>query len=58
MAPGWTHLLANLRRRAPARYRLLRSLDTPEPHPLFRIVPGGIRDWERVRMENRGPTGS
>jgi hypothetical protein len=42
----WKHLRAKLRKRAPALYRKLRTLRTPRPHPLFRIVPGGIREWE------------
>jgi hypothetical protein len=44
----WEHLLAKLRRRAPEAYRRLHPLKRPEPHPLFRIVPGGKRDWEKV----------
>ena len=43
----WKHLLRKLRRRSPARYRELRRLRRPEPHPLFRIVPGPLREWER-----------
>ena len=43
----WSHLRAKLRGRAPRLFRQFRSLKTPEPHPLFRIVPGGVRDWER-----------
>ncbi|AHF93560.1 pyrimidine dimer DNA glycosylase /DNA-(apurinic or apyrimidinic site) lyase [Opitutaceae bacterium TAV5] len=42
----WEHLKAKLRVRAPDLYRKVAPLRTPEPHPLFRIVPGGIRDWE------------
>lgn len=44
----WNHLQAKLRRRAPQLYREYRDVITPEPHPLFRIVPGDISDWERV----------
>jgi len=43
----WKHLLRKLRRRSPARYRELRRLRRPEPHPLFRIIPGPLREWER-----------
>ena len=46
----WEHLLKKLRRRSPARYRLLRTVEEPEPHPLFRIVPGAVREWERTRL--------
>ena len=44
----WRHLLKKLRARSPAVARLWRGLAVPDPHPLFRIVPGGIRPWEKV----------
>jgi hypothetical protein len=44
----WKHLLAKLRIRSPKTYRLLRGLKKPQAHPLFRIVAGGVNDWERV----------
>jgi len=44
----WGHLKAKLRVRAPQVGRKFRSIKIPEPHPLFRIVPGGIRDWEKT----------
>jgi hypothetical protein len=43
----WTHLLGKLRRRAPERYRAVSALRRPKAHPLFRIVPGAPREWER-----------
>lgn len=43
----WAHLRRKLRVRAPALARQLRPVATPHPHPLFRIVPGKIRDWEK-----------
>jgi hypothetical protein len=43
----WQHLLAKLKRRSPDLYRKLRRIRRPAPHPLFRIVPGKIRAWER-----------
>jgi len=43
----WKHLRAKLRIRAPALYRQYRKVLRPEPHPLFRIIPGGVRDWEK-----------
>ncbi|ALJ19695.1 pyrimidine dimer DNA glycosylase/endonuclease V [Microbacterium sp. No. 7] len=42
----WGHLQAKLVERSPevaARWRDV----TPEPHRLFRIVPGPVEDWER-----------
>jgi hypothetical protein len=43
----WKHLRAKLRSRAPALYRECKNLPCPKAHPLFRIVPGGVRHWER-----------
>jgi len=43
----WEHLQAKLAVRDPARHALLRRVRSPEPHPLFTIVPGPVRDWER-----------
>lgn len=43
----WKHLQAKLRMRSPALYQKLKSIPCPKPHPLFRIVPGGVREWER-----------
>lgn len=42
----WRHLMAKLRRRAPACARRWRGVK-PQPHPLFRIVPGKVRAWEK-----------
>lgn len=44
----WAHLRAKLATRDPARARLWRGTAIPDPHPLFRIVPGGIAPWERT----------
>lgn len=43
----WAHLKRKLRVRDPAVYCEVRNLKMPKPHPLFRIVPGGVRDWEK-----------
>jgi hypothetical protein len=43
----WQHLRAKLRVRAPQLFRAFRDTALPEPHPLFRIVSGGVREWER-----------
>jgi hypothetical protein len=43
----WAHLKRKLRARAPAVARRWRSVAEPEPHPLFRIVAGGVREWEK-----------
>ena len=49
----WSHLMSKLRNRAPRLYRELQDVGVPEPHPLFSIVPGGVRSWERARGEAR-----
>jgi hypothetical protein len=43
----WERLRKKLKGRAPAVYRQHRRIAMPEAHPLFRIVPGEIREWER-----------
>ncbi|MBI3417107.1 MAG: DNA lyase [Verrucomicrobia bacterium] len=43
----WEHLRAKLRVRSPEVYRRHHAEKLPEAHPLFRIVPGDVRDWER-----------
>jgi hypothetical protein len=44
----WRHLKRKLKRRDVKRYRDLLPVKIPAPHPLFRIVPGRVRDWEMV----------
>ena len=44
----WQHLTRKLRTRDPARCKACRGIKVPEPHPLFRIVPGQVRLWERL----------
>jgi hypothetical protein len=44
----WRHLNAKLRSRSPGVARRWRGVTVPEPHPLFRIVSGGVRRWEKV----------
>jgi hypothetical protein len=44
----WRHLLRKLKTRDPQRHRLQRGIKLPKPHPLFRIVPGRIRAFERI----------
>ncbi len=42
------HLKGKLRRRDPARYRSIRALEAPRPHPMFIAVPGDVEPWERT----------
>ena len=43
----WSHLRAKLRVRSPQVLRAHRGVVRPKPHPLFRLLPGGVRDWEK-----------
>ncbi|MGA2242712.1 MAG: pyrimidine dimer DNA glycosylase/endonuclease V [Verrucomicrobiota bacterium] len=45
----WQHLKWKLKRRDVKRYRDLLPVKIPAPHPLFGIVPGKVRNWEKVR---------
>jgi len=51
----WDHLLAKLRKRDPQRFLDLQSVRTIRPHPLFRIVPGGVEEWEIVPGDAQPP---
>lgn len=43
----WSHLKQKLRARDPVAARRLRGVAEPEPHPLFRIITGEVREWEK-----------
>jgi hypothetical protein len=43
----WQHLLRKLRGRSRNLYARLRRAASPEPHPIFHIVPGAVESWER-----------
>lgn len=43
----WKHLKAKLALRDVARLSASRSIPVPEHHPLFRLIEGGVRDWEK-----------
>ena len=43
----WNHLMAKLATRDPGMHGRLELVKRPRPHPLFRIVPGGIEKWEK-----------
>jgi hypothetical protein len=42
----WRHLLKKLEQRAPDRFEDSRNL-RPAPHPLFVLIQGEIREWEK-----------
>jgi hypothetical protein len=46
------HLKRKLKQRDLKHYRKMAKVKTPLAHPLFRIVPGGVAEWERVPPES------
>ena len=44
----WNHLMKKLELRAPEWRELHLRAPGPRVHPLFRVTPGGVADWERV----------
>lgn len=54
----WAHLKEKLRVRAPSWLETIESVSIPDPHPLFRIVPGPVAEWEVMVMQpKRMPSG-
>ena len=43
----WQHLLAKLAARSPERHRELLPVTAPDHHPLFTIISGPKRAWEK-----------
>ena len=48
LAHEWRPLLCQLKQHSPALHGRWRR-SAPHPHPLFRLVPGGVAGWERAR---------
>ena len=44
----WRRLLEKLRLRSPLVYRQHAEVSPAVAHPLFRVVPGPVAEWERV----------
>lgn len=44
----WAHLKKKLQARAPSWFAKIKSVSRPAPHPLFRIIPGKIEEWEII----------
>jgi hypothetical protein len=51
----WLHLASKLKTRAPAWLEQIEAVKKPKPHPLFRIVAGGIADWEAAAAKKVVP---
>jgi hypothetical protein len=44
----WVHLRMKLLARAPELALRFEKVESPDPHPLFRIVRGAVREWEKT----------
>jgi hypothetical protein len=53
LAYEWEHLLSKLAKRNPDLHRRWVRTRAPEPHPLFRVVAGGVAPWERLSISAR-----
>jgi len=45
----WQHLKRKLKKRDPKRLREFGPVKIPAPHRLFKIIPGKVREWEKVQ---------
>jgi len=45
----WERLKAKLKTRSPDHFAQAARVGVPDPHPLFTVTPGKVREWERVR---------
>jgi hypothetical protein len=44
----WKHLAGKLEARAPSWHGRFDGVTRPQPHPLFRVIDGGVAGWEVV----------
>jgi Pyrimidine dimer DNA glycosylase len=44
----WKHLRKKLEIRAPQVLAPYKKISIPEPHPIFKLIAGGVREWEIV----------
>lgn len=44
----WEHLMEKLKTRSPELYSQHSDVGSPDAHPLFTIVEGGIQPWEKT----------
>jgi hypothetical protein len=49
IAYEWEHLRQKVAARSSPWFDTIRGVKRPRPHPMFRVVPGPIADWERVK---------
>lgn len=46
----WKHFLTKIKKRDKDRFQQIKNVRIPDPHPLFRIVPGPVETWEKVHL--------
>lgn len=56
LAYEWEHLRAKLAIRSPEVFRLWEHVTVPDAHPLFRVVPGPVAEWEIVTVTDEPAT--
>lgn len=44
----WDHFMAKLLKRDIQRFIHLKSVRKIDSHPLFKIIQGGVEDWEKI----------
>jgi len=45
----WDHFMAKLLMRDPQRFKELKSVRKIDPNPLFKIIQGGVEEWEKIK---------
>jgi hypothetical protein len=45
----WKHLKRKLKKRDPKRSKEVLEIKIPMPHPLFKLVAGEVREWEKIQ---------
>lgn len=56
LAYEWEHLRAKLAVRSPEVFRVWEHVVVPDAHPLFRVVPGPVAEWEIVTVSEEPGT--
>jgi hypothetical protein len=46
----WKLLLYKIKKRDAAQYKICSAVKRPDCNPIFNIVPGGVRPWEKVKI--------
>ncbi|MBF0371361.1 MAG: DNA lyase [Magnetococcales bacterium] len=44
----WCHFLGKVEKRNPNHHAMIKPILTPDPHPLFSLIEGGVASWEKI----------